>query len=363
MKASIVCSGGSGRIVQLEVIPARNLTPNRFPETYVATTPFPPDDRSVGYERGTTISKAWDQATTDAAIEAAGYVMAHARELAGAGGEGSPDRTKKFREFCRKFAERAFRRPLDDELAARYVDRQFEEDADADAAVKRSVLLILKSPRFLFRETGTTPYDTASRLSFGLWDSSPDAALLQAAAGGKLTTPDEIRAQAERMVGDLRTRAKVGEFFHQWLRVDQVADVSKDPDAFPGFVEAIAADLRTSLELFLDDVIWSERSDFRELLLADYVYMNGRLTRFYGGDLSPDAPFRKVTLDAGDRAGVLSHPYLMAAFAYNGTSSPVHRGVFIIRSVLGRSLRPPPEAISRRFRRASTPGLSVRGSE
>ena len=330
----------------LEVIPARNLTPNRFPEMYVATTPFPPDDRSVGYERGTTISKAWDQATTDAAIEAAGYVVAHLKELAGGGGEGSADQTKKLREFCRKFAERAFRKPIDDEQAARYVDRQFEEDADAEAAVKRSVLLVLKSPRFLFRETGATPYDTASRLSFGLWDSSPDAALLQAAAAGKLATRDEITAQAERMVGDLRTSAKVGEFFHQWLRVDQVADVSKDPEAFPGFDEAIAADLRTSLDLFLDDVIWSERSDFRELLLADYVYMNGRLTTFYGGDLPVDAPFRKVTLDGGDRAGLLSHPYLMAAFAYNGTSSPVHRGVFIIRSVLGRSLRPPPEAIT-----------------
>ncbi len=205
---------------------------------------------------------------------------------------------------------------------------------------------MLKSPRFLFRETGATPYDTASRLSFSLWDSPPDAALLQAAAAGKLTTREEIHSQIERMVGDLRTRAKVGDFFHQWLRVDQIAEVSKDPEAFPGFDESVAADLRTSLDLFLDEVIWSERSDFRELLLADYVYMNGRLTKFYGGDLPPDAPFQKVMLDARDRAGLLSHPYLMAAFAYNGASSPVHRGVFIIRSVLGRSLRPPPEAIT-----------------
>ena len=72
----------------LEVIPSRNLTPNRFPETYVAATPFPPDDRSVGYERGTTISKAWDQATTDAAIEAAGYIVAHLKGLADVGARG-----------------------------------------------------------------------------------------------------------------------------------------------------------------------------------------------------------------------------------------------------------------------------------
>ena len=161
-------------------------------------------------------------------------------------------------------------------------------------AVKRVVLLVLKSPRFLFRETGTTPYDIASRLSFGLWDSIPDAALLQAAADGKLATREQVTAHAERMAGDLRTRAKVADFFHQWLRVDQIADVSKDPEAFPGFDDAVAADLRTSLDLFLDDVIWSERSDFRDLLLADYVYMNGRLTKPTAATSRPMRPFRKV---------------------------------------------------------------------
>jgi hypothetical protein len=82
------------------------------------------------------------------------------------------------------------------------------------------------------------------------------------------------------------------------------------------------------------------------LLLADRVYLNGRLSTFYGLDLPSDAPFTKVALDDGKRAGVLTHPYLLANFAYTSTSSPIHRGVFIARSVLGRSLRPPPEAVS-----------------
>ena len=67
-----------------EVIPRRNLSPASLPETFVLTTPFPPDDRSAGYERGTSVSKAWDAATTDAAIEVAGYVVAHLKELSGA---------------------------------------------------------------------------------------------------------------------------------------------------------------------------------------------------------------------------------------------------------------------------------------
>ena len=79
---------------------------------------------------------------------------------------------------------------------------------------------------------------------------------------------------------------------------------------------------------------------------ADYVYLNGRLAQLYGANLSADAPFQKVTLEQGERAGLLSHPYLMSSFAYTATSSPIHRGVFIARSVLGRVLRPPPEAVA-----------------
>ena len=331
-----------------EVIPRRNLSPSSVPETFVLQTPFPPDDRSVGYERGTSVSKAWDQATTDAAIEVADYVAAHLKELAGVG-QDAPDREPKLREFCRRFAERAFRRPLTDEQKAFFIDRQFEEAKNPEMAVKRVVLLVLKSPRFLYREIGSSSpdgYDVASRLSFGLWDSLPDQPLLDAAAAGQLGTREQVVRQAERMVADLRARSKLREFFLQWLKVDQVPDIAKDPKRYPQFNEVIASDLRTSLDLFLDDVIGSEAADFRQLLLADYLYLNGRLAQFYGADLSPDAPFQKVSLDPRERAGVLTHPYLMASFAYTATSSPIHRGVFIARSVLGRVLRPPPEAVA-----------------
>jgi cytochrome c553 len=328
-----------------EVIPQRHLTPNRFPVTMVMATPFPPDDRSAGYERGTSVSKAWDQATTEAAIEVAGYVRTHLRELSGVPDDAS-DRGKRLREFCARFAERAFRRPLAAEQKRLYIDRQFEAAPDPDMAVKRVVLLVLKSPRFLYRETGSEGYDVAARLSFGLWDSLPDRELLEAAGAGKLATREQVVRQAERMIGDLRTRAKLREFLLQWLKVDQVPDLSKDRTSFPGFDATIASDLRASLELFLEDVLWSDASDFRQLLLADYLYLNGRLARFYGVDLPAEAPFQKVAGKRGERAGVLTHPYLLATFAYTSTSSPIHRGVFLARSVLGRSLRPPPEAFT-----------------
>jgi cytochrome c553 len=334
----------------VEVIASRNLTPGAFPETFVLRTPFPPDDRSVGYERGTSISKAWDQATTDAALEVAGYVADHLKDLAGVS-DGTPEKERgpKLRDFCGRFAERAFRRPMSAEQRAFFVDRQFAASRDPAIAVKRVVLLVLKSPRFLYRELGTgspDAFDVASRLSFGLWDSLPDTPLWEAAASGRLANREQVADQARRMASDLRARSKLREFFLQWLRVDQGPEVAKDPKLFPGFDETVVSDLRSSLEYFLDDVIGSEAADFRELLHANYLYLNGRLARFYGAELPPDAPFQKVDRKPNERAGVLTHPYLLASFAYTASSSPIHRGVFVSRSVLGRVLRPPPEAVA-----------------
>jgi hypothetical protein len=332
----------------VEVIPARHLTPNRFPETCVVQTPFPPDDRSLGWERATTISKAWDQAATDAALDTAGYVAAHLSEVAGTRDD-AKDRDAKARAFCQRFAERAFRRPLTDEQKRQFIDRQFDAAAgDTEKAVKRVVILVFKSPRFLYREVGGGPdaYDVAARLSFALWDSVPDEPLLAAAAAGKLSTREQVAAQAERMLNDPRACAKLREFFLRWLKVEQAPEIAKDPARYPGFDAQVAADLRTSLDLFLEYVAWGDDPDFRRLLLADELPLNGRLAKFYGADLPADAPFQNVKLDPEQRAGVLTHPYLLATFAYTGATSPIHRGVFLSRGVLGVALKPPPEAFT-----------------
>src|SRR5439155_6768226 len=115
---------------------------------------------------GTSISKAWDQAATDAAIEVAGYVVSHLSELAGAR-DAAADRQQRLRQFCERFAERAFRRPLSDEQKKLAVARQFERGRDLETAAKRVVLFVLNSPRFLYREIGggRDAYDVSSRIS------------------------------------------------------------------------------------------------------------------------------------------------------------------------------------------------------
>ena len=135
-------------------------------------------------------------------------------------------------------------------------------------------------------------------------------------------------------------------FSCSWLKVDQIAELPKDPKQFPGFDAGVVSDLRSSLELFVEDTIWSKGSDYRQLFLADHLYLNGRLAKIYGGDLPAEAPFQKVTQKSSERLGVLTHPLIMANFSYAATSSPIHRGVFLARNVLGVSLRQPPDAFT-----------------
>lgn len=331
---------------ELETIPSRNLSPNETREVFVCSVPFPPDDRSYGWERGTAISEAWQQATTEAAIQTAGYVTANLNSLTGTRDD-DKDREERVKAFCRSFADRAFRRPLTESQAKWLIDRQFSEAKDLENAVKRVVLLTLKSPRFLYREVGgPDQFDVASRLAFGLWDSIPDETLLKAAREGQLATKEQVAAQAERMLNDPRAKTKIREFLLAWLNANTETDVGKDPKKYPGFDQALAFDMRTSLELFLDDVVWSEDSDYRKLLLSEEVYLNERLAKFFEVSLGETKDFVPVKLDEGKRAGILTHPYLMARFANEAESSPIHRGVFVVRGLLGHALRPPPEAVA-----------------
>jgi len=236
---------------------------------------------------------------------------------------------------------------LTDEQKRLFVTSQFKRAAKVDDAVKRVVLLTLKSPRFLFlglHEPKPDDFEVAARLSFELWDSIPDQQLWNSASKGELHTTEQVSAQARRMLGDPRSRAKMQTFLHHWLQMNRVDDLSKDATLYPGFTPEIIADLRTSLDLFLEDVVWSDASDYRKLLLADYLFVNDRLAKFYGISTNLTDDFTRLPVDPKQRSGVLTHPYLLSAFSYQKSTSPIHRGVFLTRNIVGRTLRPPPMA-------------------
>jgi len=344
-----------------EEIPTRNLSTARATPTFVVTTPFPPDDSSVGYERGVAVSKAWDEAATQAAIETANHVVKQLDRFSRSKASDT-NRAARVQAFCEEFVATAFRRPLTAAQKREYVAGQFKKNVKAEDAVKRVVLLTLKSPRFLYAGLDAVKpddFEVAARLSFGLWDSLPDRELIKQATQGALRTSELVNRQAARLLGDPRARAKMHQFLQQWLQMNHVEDFSKDAKLYPGFTPEIVADLRTSLNLFLDDVVWGKSSDYRRLLLEDDLFVNNRLAQFYGVSTNAEDDFVKVSLDPKQRSGVVTHPYLLAAFSYQKTSSPIHRGVFLTRNIVGRALKPPPVAVA--FNEADfAPNLTMR---
>lgn len=331
-----------------EVIPKEALRNDRPQKLMIVSTNFPADDRSVGYERGSSISKEWDRATTEAAIGTATYVEENLDRLAGTKA-GDPERVEKLKKFAATFAETAFRRPLTTEEKPLYVDSHFTSAKTPEMAVKRVVLLALKSPRFLYPAvTENSPpddWDIAARLALALWDSLPDKKLAQAAAEKKLRTRDQLKPHVWRMMQDPRTKAKLHGFFHHWLELEHAENTSKDLAVFPGFDQSVLAELRRSLLKFIDDVVWSQKSDYRELLQADYLLLNDKLAKFYGKEVKGQE-LQPVSFDPKERAGIVTHPYLLSSLAYSKQTSPIHRGVFLSRNVVGVPIKPPPMAVT-----------------
>jgi hypothetical protein len=260
--------------------------------------------------------------------------------------DGEGERPDKLREFCMRFAERAFRRPLDDELRKSLL-KEFD-GVDPEVATRRLIVRVMCSPRFLYPSLGGQAGDdhaVAASLALVMWDSLPDEELRKAAGEGKLRTPEQVGSQARRMLDDPRSRHKLRGFFHHWLAIGEADRLAKDAKAYPGFDEHLVADLRSSLERFVDDVVWSEQSDYRQLLLSDSLFVNRRIAGYYGLAAPEGGGFAKMTLPTEQRSGVFTHPYLLASLSYHKSTSPIHRGVFVTRNVLGRFLKPPPMAI------------------
>ena len=329
-----------------QVIPTSNLSPDWAPEILLTETPFPPDDRSSGYERGTSVSQEWEDAVTNGALEIADKLVANLQRFADI--KETDDRPAKIREFAGLFAERAFRRPLTEEQQQIVLEQQFAAAKSPEEGLRRVILLTLMSPNFLYREHGddADQFDRASRLSFALLNSIPDKQLLEAARNGQLQTEKQVRDQAWRLVNDYRSRSRLLEFLRSWMNLERLQEINKSAHAYPDFTPQIAADLKVSLDMLMEQTVDAESSDFRKLLLTDSIFMNGRLAQFYGAGLPTEAEFQEVRFESERRSGIVSHPFLLSGFAYMETSSPIHRGVFLSRGLLGRGVKPPPIAVS-----------------
>jgi len=351
-----------------QLIPTKNFILEGTSPTFSLESELPPDDRSYGFERGVAINRQWDESTTAAAVEFSQVASDELWPDYRRRHKNDPDENRaQLRAFLSEIVSTAFRAPLDDELKKKYVDHQVDATEDDVEAIQRSLLVSLKSPRFLYPLADQGQSRSArqlNRLTLTLFDSLPsDDWLIKKIRENKLEEVDTIRGMAREFVKDYRTRAKLRDMLHEWLNVKRFNEITKNESLYAGFDAGIASDLRDSLDSFLDEVAQGESSDFRQLFLADWTMTTDRLAAFYGDawkplDMASSEPIKGAPLDnaiprlrrsisdPGNRFGVLTHPYLMSGMSYYDSTSPIHRGVFLIRNVFGRTLRPPNEAFT-----------------
>jgi len=261
------------------------------------------------------------------------------------------------RSIVSNFATRAFRRPatraeVDQFLSlvslARKQGDSFEE------GIAAALEAVLVAPPFLFRMEKDRPATTehqsisvgddelASRLSYFLWSTMPDAELMHVAAAGQLRQPAVLTAQVRRMLNDPKSDGLVENFGGQWLQLKNMDVVKPDPERFPEFDESLRQSMRKETELFFANMIREDRSVL-DFLDADYTFLNERLARFYGvaGVTGPE--FRKVDMSGTQRGGgLLAQSSVLTVSSYATRTSPVLRGKWVLENILNAPPPPPP---------------------
>ncbi len=264
------------------------------------------------------------------------------------------------RQIIARIAHRAFRRPVVDEdltpLMAFYAAGR--KSSDFDAGVRRAITAVLAHPDFLFRsDEPSAPLPPgsiyaiddlalASRLSFFLWSSLPDDALLEAAQRGQLRDRAQLTQQVKRMLADPRAKSLATNFGAQWLNLSKLAEITPEPSVFPYGSGAgdLREDFKTELGLFMDSVFRGDQSVL-ELLGSRYTFVNERLALHYGINSVRGDQFRKVELQDSARWGLLGKGGVLMTSSYPNRTSPVLRGAYVLERIMGTPPPIPPPAV------------------
>lgn len=267
-------------------------------------------------------------------------------------------------QVIQRFTRRAFRRPVKLAETARYVrlyDAARRDGEPYEQAVQMALSAVLVSPEFLFmierhpapRDPNTiytlNDHELATRLSYFLWSSMPDAELMRLAEAGTLSSPATRRAQVRRMLADDKAQAFISSFTGQWLQLRNLETAEPDTDHFGPFPESHRVAARREVELLFEDAINSNRS-IMDLIDSPETFVNTSLADFYGIDLPPDAKkiatqdtFVRVELPSDSpRGGVLTSAAVLTVTSHATRTSPVKRGLFMLENVLGAAPPPPP---------------------
>jgi hypothetical protein len=266
-----------------------------------------------------------------------------------------------------RLARLAYRRPvtrMDVDALLGFFTTGRREGGSFDAGIQFALERLLVDPDFLLRVHRPPPaariapggaypladLDVASRLSFFLWGSVPDEPLLAAAERGELTSPAVLERHTRRMLADPRAvRSLVDDFAAQWLNLRRLGEVVVHPDFYPTFDESLLQAFEQETRLFVASTLREDRS-VRDLLRAEYTFVNERLARHYGIRGVYGSRFRRVALPSPDeRGGLLAHGSILATTSYPDRTSPVLRGKWLLDNMFGLPVPPPPAGVDTNF--------------
>ena len=260
------------------------------------------------------------------------------------------------KKVARSLARKAYRRPPSDaevDVLMKVSDLAGQNKLTYPAALRLMLKAILVSPQFLFitpaagAEAGRDivaldDYQLASRLSYLLWATMPDAELSQQADNGKLHEPAVLKAQVLRLLKDPRSRALFDGFGAQWLDLGNLASKTFDTAKFPLMTTGLRAAMYDEARLLFDSIVRENRSVV-SFIDCDYTFLNETLARIYGLEKTVTGPeMRKVQLTNADRGGILGMPGILAATSFPNRTSAVKRGVWVLEQVLGEHVPPAP---------------------
>lgn len=261
------------------------------------------------------------------------------------------------RQAIARFATRAFRRPVEpeyvDKLMAIY-DKAIARGDSPEQALEAPLTAILISPRFLVRIEAARPdqsepylvddYELASRLSYFLWSRPPDDHLLKLAAQKKLGKPDVLRAETLRMLADSRSQGLVDNFFGQWFEVRQLDTHQPDQKVFPEYNQFLQQSMQDEARAFLAEIVQKNRP-IRELIDANYTYLNQELANWYGISGVQGKDLKRVVLTDRRRGGILTTAAVLMLQSDPGRTNIPRRGNYLAGRILGDSAPPPPPDI------------------
>jgi mono/diheme cytochrome c family protein len=275
----------------------------------------------------------------------------------GSGGTGlsTDEETACARRILSTLTRRAYRRSISEADLERPMAfyREGKSERDFDAGIGKALSAVLINPEFLFRvevdpdKTAAgaayriSDLELASRLSFFLWSSLPDDALLDSAIRGELRRPAVLDRHVRRMLADPRSYNLASNFAGQWLRLRNVTSVDPNVRLYPDFDDNLRQAFRLETELFVDSVVREDRSVL-DLLRADYTFLNERLAKHYGIPNVYGSRFRRVELGRDSRrGGLLRQGSILAVSSYATRTSPVLRGVWVLSNIVGAPPPPP----------------------